>query len=84
MSKKSKNKKVRNKSKGWIMDYYMTGREFDNENRRRREEEGRQEKKGLRRLNSFELWCIVIIIVALVGFFIKLVVLEHDFWKPGI
>ncbi|MGI6767017.1 MAG: hypothetical protein ACOX4R_07430 [Lentihominibacter sp.] len=84
MSNKSKKKKARNKSKGWLMDYYMTGREFDKENRRRREEEGEKEKKGLRGLNSFELWCIVIIVVALVGLFIKLVILKHDFWQPGI
>lgn len=79
-----KKKKPINKTKGWITDYYETGREWDKENRRRREEAGETEHKGLKNLNSFELSCIVIIIVALIGLFIKLVILKHGFWTPGI
>lgn len=79
-----KNRKTTNKTKDWITDYYQTGREWDKENRKRREESGQQENKGLKNLNSFELTCIAIIIVALIGLFIKLVILKHGFWTPGI
>ena len=56
------------------MDYYNTGREFDKENRRRQEEEGNH-PKGLKNLNSFELGCIIVIVLGLVGCFIRYVVL---------
>ncbi|MDO4869508.1 MAG: hypothetical protein Q4A65_04385 [Bacillota bacterium] len=80
----SKKKKPVNKTKEWITDYYQTGREWDKDNKRRREEAGEKENKGLKNLNSFERSCIVIIILALIGLFIKLVVLKHGFWTPGI
>ena len=79
-----KNKKTINKSKDWLMDYYRTGREWEKENAARREERGEKEHKGLKNLNSFERWCIVIIIVALIGMFIKYFILGHGFWTPGI
>ena len=79
-----KKRKTVNKTKGWITDYYETGRQWDKENRQRREEAGEKEHKGLTKLNSFERTCIVIIILALIGLFIKLVVLKHGFWTPGI
>ena len=79
-----KKRKTVNKTKGWITDYYETGRQWDKENRQRREEAGEKEHKGLTNLNSFERTCIVIIILALIGLFIKLVVLKHGFWTPGI
>ena len=53
-----KKRQTTNKTKDWITDYYQTGREFDKENRRRREEAGEKEEKGLRNLNAFELTCI--------------------------
>ena len=56
------------------MDYYNTGREFDKENRRRQEAEGDQ-PKGLKNLNSFEKACIVVIVLGLIGCFIRYVVL---------
>ena len=85
MANRYKKKKTPiNNTKRWITDYYETGREWDKENRRRREEAGETEHKGLKNLNSFELSCIVIIIVALIGLFIKLVILKHGFWTPGI
>ena len=46
--KKKHKKQVRNKSKDWLMDYYQTGRAFDEENRRRQEEEGVPKPKGLK------------------------------------
>ena len=73
--KKKHKKKARNKSKDWLMDYYKTGRDFDEENRRRREAEGTPQPKGLKNLNSFELVCIIVIVLGLIGCFIKYVVL---------
>lgn len=71
--KKKNKKKTRNKSKDWLMDYYNTGREFDKENRRRQEAEGDQ-PKGLSNLNSFEKGCIVVIVLGLIGCFIRYVI----------
>lgn len=72
--KKKHKKKIRNKSKDWLMDYYQTGREYDKENRRQQEAEG-SAPKGLKNLNSFELGCIVVIVLGLIGCFIRYVVL---------
>lgn len=79
-----KKREVKNKSKDWLMDYYQTGREWNKENEERRKKEGKPEEKGLHNLNSFERGCIVVIIVALIGMFIKYVILGHGFWTPGI
>ena len=79
-----KKREVRNKSKDWLTDYYQTGREWEKDNRRRREEAGEEEQKGLRNLNSFELTCIVIIALALIGMFIKYFILGHGFWTMGL
>ncbi|MDO4518035.1 MAG: hypothetical protein Q4B78_02370 [Bacillota bacterium] len=85
MANRYKKKKAPiNKTKGWITDYYETGREFDKQNRERRKQEGAREEKGLRNLNSFELACIVIIALGLIGLFIKIFVLKHGFWTLGI
>ena len=83
-NKYKKEREVRNKSKDWLTDYYQTGREWEKDNRRRREEAGEKEEKGLRNLNSFELGCIVIIVLALIGMFIKYFLLGHGFWTTGI
>jgi hypothetical protein len=83
-NKYNKKREVRNKSKDWLTDYYQTGREWEKDNRRRREEAGEKEEKGLRNLNSFELGCIVIIVLALIGMFIKYFLLGHGFWTTGI
>ena len=72
--KKKQKKKVRNKSKDWLMDYYRTGREFDEENRRRREAEGTPQPKGLKNLNSCEWGCIIVIVLGLIGCLIRYVV----------
>ena len=79
-----KKREVRNKSKDWLTDYYQTGRQWDKENRERREKEGQKVEKGLRNLNSFELGCIIIIALALIGMFIKYFILGHGFWTPGM
>ena len=83
-NKYKKKREVRNKSKDWLTDYYQTGREWEKDNRRRREEAGEKEEQGLRNLNSFELGCIVIIVLALIGMFIKYFLLGHGFWTTGI
>ena len=83
-NKYKKKREVRNKSKDWLTDYYQTGREWEKDNRRLREEAGEKEEKGLRNLNSFELGCIVIIVLALIGMFIKYFLLGHGFWTTGI
>jgi cytoskeletal protein RodZ len=72
--KKKHRKKVRNKSKDWLMDYYNTGRRFDEENRRRQEAEGNQ-PRGLRNLNSFEWGCIVVIVLGGIGLIVRYVIL---------
>lgn len=72
--KKKHGKKVRNRSKDWLMDYYQTGRAFDEENRRRREAEGGQEPRGLKNLNSFEWGCVIVIVLGLIGCLIRYVV----------
>ena len=83
-NKYKKKRKTTNKTKDWLTDYYQTGRKFDKENCERREKEGKKESKGLKNLNSFEITCIVVIVLALIGLFIKLVVLKHGFMTPGI
>ncbi|MBQ9060540.1 MAG: hypothetical protein IJ128_05315 [Firmicutes bacterium] len=76
-SGKKKNKKqVRNKSKDWLMDYYQTGRAFDEENRRRQAEEGLPKPKGLKNMNSFEWACVIVIVLGLIGCFVRYVILK--------
>ena len=74
-SGKKKHKKVRNKSKDWLMDYYKTGREYDEENRRRQKEENADRPKGLKNLNAFEMGCVIVIVLGLIGCLIKYVIL---------
>ena len=83
-NKYKKRRETTNKTKDWITDYYQTGREWDKDNRRRREEAGEKEEKGLKNLNSFERGCIVIIALAIIGMIIKYFILGHGFWTPGI
>ncbi|MDD6191377.1 MAG: hypothetical protein PUB75_07305 [Firmicutes bacterium] len=85
MANRAKKKKnVKNKSKDWLMDYYQTGREWEKDNRRRREEAGETEHKGLKNLNTFEKTCIVIIILGIILFVVKVFVLGHSITAPGI
>ena len=54
-----KKREVRNKTKDWLTDYYQTGRQWDKENRERREKEGQKEEKGLRNLSCLLIYLII-------------------------
>ena len=69
-----KKRKVRNKTKDVLADYYRTNMEYDKENRRRQEEEG-VKTKGLKNLNSTEKTYVIVIVLALIGIVIKYVIL---------
>ena len=74
MSGKKKKKKVRNKTKDMLADYYRTNKAYDEENRRRQQEEG-VSSKGLKDLNTTEKTCIVVIVLGLIGIVIKYFIL---------
>lgn len=71
--KAKKKRKVRNKTKDILADYYRTNMEYDEENRRRQKEEG-VKTKGLKNLNSTEKTYVVVIVLALIGIVIKYVI----------
>lgn len=73
MSDKAKKKK-RNRTKDMLADYYRTNKAYDEENRRRQQEEGLT-GRGLRDLNATEKILIVIIALGLIGIVIKYFVL---------
>lgn len=73
MSKKREKKKVRNKTKDMLADYYKTNKAYSEENRRRQQEEG-VSTKGLRNLNSTEKIYIAIIVLGLIGIVVKYVI----------
>lgn len=75
MAKKDKKKKVRNTATDWIFGYVSSNRATSEENERRKKEEGFQEQKGLKNLNSTEKVYVTIIVLGLIGIFIKYVVL---------
>ena len=72
--KPKKKRKVRNKTKDVLADYYRTNMEYDKDNRRRQEEEG-VKTKGLKNLNSTEKTYVIVIVLALIGIVIKYVIL---------
>lgn len=72
--KQKKKKKVRNKTRDIIADYYETNKAYDQDNRRRQKEEG-VSSKGLKNLNTTEKTCIVVIVLGLIGIVIKYFVL---------
>ena len=76
MAKKIRKKKATNKSTEWIAGYISANRATSEENERRRKEEGFQEQKGLRTLNSTEKVYVTIIVLGLIGIFVKYVVLK--------
>ena len=76
MAKKIRKKKATNKSTEWIAGYISANRATSEENERRRKEEGFQEQKGLRNLNSTEKVYVTIIVLGLIGLFVKYVVLK--------
>ncbi len=73
-NKPKKKRKVRNKTKDVLADYYRTNKEYAEENRRRQEEEG-VKTKGLKNLSSTEKTYVVVIVLALIGIVIKYVIL---------
>lgn len=73
--KNAKDKKqTRNKARDMIADYYRTNKAYDEENRRRQDEEGVR-SKGLRNLNTTEKTLVAIIVLGLIGIVVRYVIL---------
>lgn len=69
-----KGKKVRNRTKDMLSDYYRTNKAYEEENRRRQQEEG-VDSRGLKNLNTTEKTCIAVIVLGLIGIVIKYFIL---------
>ena len=67
-------KQTRNKARDMIADYYRTNQAYDEENRRRQDEEGVR-SKGLRNLNTTEKALVAIIVLGLIGIVVRYVIL---------
>ena len=67
-------KQTRNKARDMIADYYRTNKAYDEENRRRQDEEGVR-SKGLRNLNTTETALVAIIVLGLIGIVVRYVIL---------
>lgn len=67
-------KQTRNKARDMIADYYRTNKAYDEENRRRQDEEGVR-SKGLRNLNTTEKALVAIIVLGLIGIVVRYVIL---------
>ena len=67
-------KQTRNKARDIIADYYRTNTAYDEENRRRQDEEGVR-SKGLRNLNTTEKALVAIIVLGLIGIVVRYVIL---------
>lgn len=67
-------KQTRNKARDMIADYYRTNKAYDEENRRRQDEEGVR-NKGLRNLNTTEKTLVAIIALGLIGIVVRYVIL---------
>ena len=73
--KNTKDKKqTRNKARDMIADYYRTNKAYDEETRRRQDEEGVR-SKGLRNLNTTEKTLVAIIVLGLIGIVVRYVIL---------
>lgn len=68
-----KERQVRNKARDVIGDYYKTNNQYTKENRARQTEE-ESGKKGIRNLSYTEKTYIAIIVLGLVGIFVKYVI----------
>ena len=66
-------KQTRNKARDMIADYYRTNKAYDEENRRRQDEEGVR-SKGLRNLNTTEKALVAIIVLGLIGIVVRYVI----------
>ena len=69
-----KGRKVRNRTKDMLSDYYRTNKAYEEENRRRQQEEG-VDSRGLKDLNTTEKTCIAVIVLGLIGIVIKYFIL---------
>ena len=69
-----KGRKVRNRTKDMLSDYYRTNKAYEVENRRRQQEEG-VDSRGLKNLNTTEKTCIAVIVLGLIGIVIKYFIL---------
>lgn len=67
-------KQTRNKARDMITDYYRTNKAYDEENRRRQDEEG-VSSRGLRNLNTTEKILVAIIVLGLIGIVVRYVIL---------
>lgn len=67
-------KQTRNKARDMIADYYRTNKAYDEENRRRQDEEGVR-NRGLRNLNTTEKALVAIIVLGLIGIVVRYVIL---------
>ena len=67
-------KQTRNKARDMIADYYRTNKAYDEENRRRQDEEGVR-NKGLRNLNTTEKKLVAIIALGRRGIVVRYVIL---------
>ena len=69
-----KGRKVRNRTKDMLSDYYRTNKAYEEENRRRQQEEG-VDSRGLKNLNTTDKTCIAVIVLGLIGIVIKYFIL---------
>ena len=69
-----KGRKVRNRTKDMLSDCYRTNKAYEEENRRRQQEEG-VDSRGLKNLNTTEKTCIAVIVLGLIGIVIKYFIL---------
>ena len=67
-----KKRKTRNKARDVFTDYYKTNTQYARENRARQEDE--EKPRGLKNLNNTEKTYIVVIILGLIGIFVKYVI----------
>ena len=65
-----KGRKVRNRTKDMLSDYYRTNKAYEEENRRRQQEEG-VDSRGLKNLNTTEKTCIAVIVLGLIAIVIN-------------
>lgn len=66
MSKEKK--KVRNKTRDMLADYYRTNKEYSEENKQRQQEEGKKGWSGTEKLY------LIVIILGVIGIFLRYVV----------
>lgn len=74
--KQKKKRQVRNKARDMIGDYYKSNRMVEEDNRRRQEQEQQPQPKGLKHLNANETVYVVVIVLGLIGIFVKYVILR--------